>query len=103
MPMWDFLMENEDVCKFYVRYYYSIHFEKDAIEEFREDNRTLRGAFEELCPKGSDLELMFHYHMNTLLNIAMIVTIDEIEKTSNIEERVFKLLYSVTKVFLKTA
>ena len=103
MPMWDFLMENEDVCKFYVRYYYSIHFEKDAIEEFREDNRTLHAAFEELFPKGADLELMFHYHMDTLLNIAMKVTTDEIEKTPDIGERVFKLLYSVTKVFLKTA
>ena len=71
MPIWEFLMENEDVCKFYVRYYYSIHFEKDAIEEFREDNRTLRAAFEELFPKGSDLELMFHYHMDTLLSLAM--------------------------------
>lgn len=103
MPIWEFLMENEDVCKFYVRYYYSIHFEKDAIEEFREDNRTLHAAFEELFPKGADLELMFHYHMDTLLNIAMKVTTDEIEKTPDIGERVFKLLYSVTKVFLKTA
>lgn len=103
MPMWEFLMENEDVCKFYVRYYYSIHFEKDAIEEFREDNRTLRGTFEGLFPQGADLELMFHYHMDTLLNIAMKVTTDEIEKTPDIGERVFKLLYSVTKVFLKTA
>lgn len=103
MPIWEFLMENEDVCKFYVRYYYSIHFEKDAIEEFREDNRTLRGTFEDLFPQGADLELMFHYHMDTLLNIAMKVTTDEIEKTPDIGERVFKLLYSVTKVFLKTA
>lgn len=103
MPIWEFLMENEDVCKFYVRYYYLIHFEKDAIEEFREDNRTLRGTFEDLFPQGADLELMFHYHMDTLLNIAMKVTTDEIEKTPDIGERVFKLLYSVTKVFLKTA
>lgn len=103
MPIWEFLMENEDVCKFYVRYYYSIHFEKDAIEEFREDNRTLRGTFEDLFPQGADLELMFHYHMDTLLNIAMKVTTDEIKKTPDIGERVFKLLYSVTKVFLKTA
>lgn len=103
MPIWEFLMENEDVCKFYVRYYYSIHFEKDAIEEFREDNRTLRGIFEDLFPQGADLELMFHYHMDTLLNIAMKVATDEIEKTPDIGERVFKLLYSVTKVFLKTA
>lgn len=100
MPIWDYLMVNEDVCKFYVRYYYSVHFEKDALEEFKEDNRRLKSVLETYLPEGADIELIFQYNMDTMLHMAIKTTTGEIEKTTDIRERVFHLLYSVTKVFL---
>jgi len=100
MPIWEHLMENEDICKFYVRYYYSVHFERDALEDFKEDNKRLRRVFKGILPEGSDAEMIFQYNMDTMLHLAMKVTTGEIEKTPDIDERVFKLLHSVTTVFL---
>ena len=101
MPAWEHLMENPDVCKFYVRYYYSVHYENDAIEEFKANNLELKRKFASLLPDGTDVEMIFQYNVDTLLHLAMKVTSGEIENTEDMPERVFHLLYSVNMAFVQ--
>lgn len=101
MPIWDYLMDNEDICKFYVRYYYSEYFVKDAMADFKADFIRLESAFAHVMPSGKDSEMIFQHNLDTMLSMAIKVTTGQIAKSDDIDERVFNLLYSITKVFLE--
>ena len=102
MPIWEYLVANEDVCKFYVRYYYSIYFKKFTLKEFKTGNSRFKEAFDKMFPSNMDTEIVLLYAMDTILSMAMKVVCGEINKTSDIEERVFKLIYSIVKTFIET-
>ena len=54
-----------------------------------------------MFPSNMDTEIVLLYAMDTILSMAMKVVCDEINKTSDIEERVFKLIYSIVKTFIE--
>lgn len=99
MPAWEYLLEHPDNCKFYVRYYYSVHFQKDAITDFEENNRVLKRRFKEIFSKEQDIELLFHYNIDTMLLLAMRVATGELENREELKNEVFELMYSINKVY----
>ena len=54
-----------------------------------------------MFPSNMDTEIVLLYAMDTILSMAMKVVCGEINKTSDIEERVFKLIYSIVKTFIE--
>ena len=101
MPAWDYLMEHPDECKFYVRYYYSVHFEKDALEEFKDNNEALKAKFRKIFFDNKEIEFLFHYNIDTMLHLTMRIATGEIENDENVREEVFELMYSVNKVYME--
>lgn len=101
MPAWDYLMEHPNECKFYVRYYYSVHFEKDALEEFKDNNEALKAKFRKIFFDNKEIEFLFHYNIDTMLHLTMRIATGEIENDENIRDEVFELMYSVNKVYME--
>ena len=101
MPAWDYLMEHPNECKFYVRYYYSVHFEKDALEEFKDNNEALKDKFRKIFFDNKEIEFLFHYNIDTMLHLTMRIATGEIENDENVRDEVFELMYSVNKVYME--
>ena len=100
IPTWRLLIENPEMCKFYVRYYYSTYFE-DATEEFRHENREIMDVFKKFFDADFDVEMLYHYNIDTMLHMAMRVAIGEMENNEELEKEVFELIYSINLVFTK--
>ena len=101
MPAWEYLLDHPDNCKFYVRYYYSVHFEKDAMEEFNENNDELKKKFQGIFFSDIDVELLFHYNIDTMLHLGMRVATGEIPNEENLKNEIFELMYSINKSFIE--
>ena len=99
MPAWDYLLKHPNECKFYVRYYYSVHFEKDAIKDFEENNRVLKERFKSIFFEERDVELLFHYNIDTMLHLAIRVATGELPNDETLANEVFELMYAINKVY----
>ena len=98
MPAWKLLINNKDECKFYVRYYYSPYFE-NAAEEFKEDNRALMDVFKSFFDTNIDVDMLYHYNIDTLLHMAMRVATGEMDYRETLDEEIFELIYSINTIF----
>ncbi len=101
MPAWEYLIDHPDVCKFYARYYYSVHFEKDALEDFKENNKSLKNKFKSIFSLDKDVDFLFHYNIDTMLHLTIRVATGEIPKDARLKEAVFALMYSINKVYME--
>ena len=100
MDTWDLFIDNPDKCKFYVRYYYSTNFQ-DAIDEYKEGNKELISTFKTFFKTDLDVEMLYHYNIDTLLHMAMRVAIGELENTETVKREIFELIYSINLIFTK--
>ena len=55
-PCWQYLVSRPDVCKFYVRYYYSTYFAQQALSEHTDICKMLVAKFADAFPKNVRLE-----------------------------------------------
>lgn len=100
IPVWDYLISHPDSCRFYVRYYYSAHFEGEVVEAFRDNNKQLKQLFKSFCPDDKDVEVLFHHNVDTVLHLAMRFTIGELTDKGNLREDVLKLICSINKAYI---
>lgn len=100
LPVWDYLISHPDSCRFYVRYYYSAHFEGEVVEEFRDNNEQLKRLFKSFFPDSKDTEVLFHHNVDTVLHLAMRFTIGELIDKGNLREDVLKLICSINKAYI---
>ena len=100
MDAWDLFIENPDKCKFYVRYYFSLYFQ-DTVREYKEGNKELMEIFKSFFDIDTDVAMLYHYNIDTLLHMAMRVSIGELENTEELKREIFELIYSINIVFTK--
>ena len=100
MDAWNLFMDNPDKCKFYVRYYYSEYFQ-DTVDEYRAENKALMNLFRSFFDIDTDVSMLYHYNIDTLLHMAMRVAIGELDNTEQLKSEIFELVYSINLVFTK--
>ncbi len=98
---WRFILGNEDKCRCYVRYYYSVYF-KGRV---RETHLMLRREFcEEMAPlfrEDADVPSILHSVFTSFLDLGICVYNGELEDNEINRSHVFNVLYSIMRSYLK--
>ncbi len=100
-PLWEYLIENPNSCKFYARYYYSPHFTSDALADYQVNNSAVKEHFKSILPKGVDAEIIYRHNVDTLLHLAMRIAVGDYEYRDDLDEEIFDLMYSINESFIE--
>ena len=101
MKCWNYLMERPKELIFYVRYYYSLSFQKYAYKTHMERYAVLFQKMENAFPETSDVRLLMHHILDTLLGEATNQVTNPMDESSIAAAKCFRLIFSVVKSYVK--
>lgn len=99
--LWDFLLSDEEKCRCYVRYYYSVYFNKYShaahIGAYGDIAEAVSGAFK---PKA-DVVSLLHHTLTVMLDFAVRVYNGDLENNETNTEHIFNVIYASLQPYLK--
>ncbi len=98
---WQFILGNEERCRCYVRYYYSIYFKGQSREAHR---KLFEGMVSEMTPifkEEADVEAILHSVFTALFDFAIRVYNGELEDSDINRPHIFNVLYGMMATYLK--
>ena len=98
---WAFILRDEERCRCYVRYYYSIYF-KDQSREWHK--KLFEGIISEMTPifkEEADVEAILHSVFTVMFNFAIRVYNGELENNNENRPHVFNVLYCMMETYFK--
>jgi AcrR family transcriptional regulator len=98
---WSFIMRNENRCRCYVRYYYSIYFDKESADRhmasFNQVISKLAPAFKE----EADVSAILHTAFTTILHFAIRAYNKEIPNDEDSRYHIFNVVYNIMSAYFK--
>ena len=91
---WKFILQKDDECLFYLRYYYSSDFREHAREKHLEYYHALTSRIGFVFRPGTDIDLITHQMFETLLSFATHVMAGDMGNNDVTTERTFAQIYS---------
>ena len=98
---WEFLLRNEERCRCYVRYYYSVYFKGQAREKHNVLFQRIVTDFSPIFKEEADVEAILHSVLTTLMDFAIRVHNGDLEDNENNRLHIFNVLYSMMATYLK--
>ena len=98
---WLFILGNEERCRCYVRYYYSIYFKGDSLEAHR---KLFAGMVDEMTPifkNEADVEAILHSVFTAMFDFAIRVYNGELEDSDINRPHIFNVLYCMMATYFK--
>ena len=98
---WQFVLGNEERCRCYVRYYYSIYFKDDARETHK---KLFEGIIAEMTPvfkQEADVEAILHSVFTAMFDFAIRVYNGELEDSDINRPHIFNVLYCMMATYFK--
>ena len=97
--VWRFVLINEDHCRCYIRYYYSIYFVKDSFEAHDMLFERIITEFSRLFKEEADVKSILHSVFTTILDFAVRVYNGNLENTELNAEHIFNVLYCMMMTY----
>ena len=98
---WQFVLGNEERCRCYVRYYYSIYFKGHSREAHR---KLFEGIVSEMTPifkEEADVEAILHSVFTAMFDFAIRVYNGELEDSDINRPHIFNVLYCMMATYLR--
>lgn len=99
-PCWQYLVSRPDVCKFYVRYYYSTYFAQQALSEHIDICKMLVAKFSDAFPKNVNVNIVTHHLLEIMLNYGMKVSLGELEDSEETSDMIFDFIYTIVSRYI---
>ena len=99
-PCWQYLVSRPDVCRFYVRYYYSTYFKEQAVSEHLKICSNLIDKMREAFPDTVNVEMILHHILETMLSYGMKVAMGDMENSPKTSDSIFKIVYSLIDIYI---
>ena len=99
--IWNFILGNEDRCRCYVRYYYSIYFKGDSQKAH---NELFHGMISDLAPmfkEEADVVSILHSVFTTLFDFAIRCYNGDLEDRDDNRAHIFNVLYCMMSTYFK--
>ena len=99
--VWEFILENEERCRFYVRYYYSIYFKGHSLEVHK---KLFEGIVAEMAPlfkEEADVVSILHSVFTILLDFGIRVYNGDLEDSDINTPHIFNVLYCMMSTYFK--
>ena len=98
---WDFILGNEDRCRCYVRYYYSIYFRENSLVEHRKlFSETVRDMVP-LFKDEADVCSILHSVFTSLFDFAIRVYNGDLDDSEINRPHIFNVLYCMMMTYFK--
>lgn len=98
---WRFVLGNEERCRCYVRYYYSIYFKGKSSEAHK---KLFEGMVAEMTPifkEEADVEAILHSVFTAMFDFAIRVYNGELEDSDINRPHIFNVLYCMMATYFK--
>ena len=101
LNVWQFVLKNEQRCRCYVRYYYSVYFNGKTSEKHKQHFATLLSKFSPLFIEEADVKAIMHSILTTFLDFAIRVHNGALIDNEENRPHVFNVLYCIMITYLK--
>ena len=98
---WNFILNNEERCRCYVRYYYSIYFKGESLEAHKNLFAGIKEEMRPLFKEEADVEAILHSVFITVFSFAIRVYNGELEDTEINRVHIFNVLYCMMHSYFK--
>ncbi len=98
---WQFILGNEERCRCYVRYYYSIYFKGHSLEAHK---KLFEGIVAEMAPffkSEADVVSILHSVFTALLDFGIRVYNGDLEDSEINTPHIFNVLYCMMSTYFK--
>jgi len=101
LRVWKFVLKNESRCRCYIRYYYSVYFKDESLENHNRLFEEILSVFAPLFKNEADVKSIMHCVLTTLLDFAVRVYNDDLENDPVNTQHVFNVLYCTMSAYFK--
>ena len=98
---WNFLLRNEERCRYYVRFYYSVYFKDLALVAHRKNMAEMVKEMTPLFKEEADVHAILHTAFTTLLDFAIRVYNGELENDETNRPHIFNVIYCMMSTYFK--
>ena len=98
---WRFVLGNEEHCRCYVRYYYSIYFKRHSLASHK---NLFSGIVSEMAPlfkEEADVSSILHSVFTTMLDFGIRVYNGDLEDSDINTPHIFNVLYCMMSTYFK--
>lgn len=98
---WQFILGNEEKCRCYVRYYYSVYFKGDALKAHKKLFLGMVAEMNLIFKEEADVSSILHSVFTALFDFAIRVYNGELEDNEINRPHIFNVLYCMMMTYLK--
>ena len=98
---WRFIMGNEERCRCYVRYYYSVYFKGYSLEAHKKLFEKMIENMTPMFKEETDVFSVMHSVFTALLDFGIRVYNGELEDSDANRTHIFNVLYCMMQTYLK--
>jgi AcrR family transcriptional regulator len=98
---WRFILGNEERCRCYVRYYYSIYFKGNSLTAHRKLIKSMVEEMSSMFKEDADVYSILHSVFTALLDFAIRVYNGELLDSEINRPHIFNVLYSMMGTYFK--
>ena len=98
---WHFALQNEENCRYYLRFYYSVYFQGDVIAKHNKLFQDIVAEFQPLFKEGADAYSVMHCVLTLMLDFAVRVYNGELADNDVNRPHIFNVLYSVMLIYFR--
>ena len=101
LSVWQFILQNEERCRCYVRYYYSIYFKGDSKAAHKRLFEGMIARFSTLFKEEADVVEILHSVFTSLFSFGVRVYNGDLENNDENRPHVFNVLYCMMATYFK--
>ena len=101
LTVWSFILGDEDRCRCYVRYYYSIYFKGTSLETHKKLFSGMADALAPMFKEEADVFSILHSVFTALFDFAIRVYNGELEDNEINRPHIFNVLYCMMASYFK--
>ena len=98
---WKFILGNEERCRCYVRYYYSIYFKGNSLEAHKKLFNEMISEMTPIFKEEADVAAILHSVFTAMFGFAIRVYNGELEDSDINRPHIFNVLYCMMMTYLK--
>ena len=98
---WRFILGNEERCRCYVRYYYSVYFKGASLELHKQHFAKIVTQLTPLFKEEADVAAILHSVFTALFDFAIRVYNGELEDSDINRPHIFNVLYCMMETYFK--
>lgn len=98
---WEYIMKNEERCRCYVRYYYSVYFRGASLASHKMQVAEIVDEMRPIFKNDADVTSILHCVFTTLFDFAIRVYNRELEDNEENRPHIFNVLYRMMAIYFK--